>query len=134
MTCVAAQLRAQQRAQAVRIPLGLRDQRAPVFVLEVAQPGAQVGGDRRELGVGPRPAAPGLRRAAAPRTPATQPRQLSCATTIVISAIARPSPAMKHDQVAPRVLAAPVDEAQVVQQHQDRRSAPSSPTTGCTPT
>ena len=47
---VAAQLRAQQRAQAVRVPLGLRPERAAVFVLEVAQPRAQLGGERRELG------------------------------------------------------------------------------------
>ena len=52
------------------------------------------------------------------RTPLTQPRQLSCATTMVISAITRPSAGDQADQVAARVLAAAIDEAQVVQQHQ----------------
>ena len=42
--------------------------------------------------------------------------------------------AMKSDQVAPRVLAAPIDEAQVVQQHQLGDGAGLAAATVCTPT
>ena len=101
------------------IPVGLRPQRAPVLVLEVAQARAQVGGERRQFRRGRAigRSRPSPRSSA--RTPDTQPRQLSCATTTVISAIDQPpSAADEEDQVAPRVLAAPLDEAHVVQEHQ----------------
>ena len=71
MTWSPLQLRAQQRAQALGVPVGLRALRAPVLVLQVAQPGAQLGGQRRHLRRGRDTAAAGLRRAAgrARRTP-----------------------------------------------------------------
>ena len=50
--------------------------------------------------------------------PDTQPRQLSCATITVTSAMAAPRHRDQDDQVSPRVLASALDEAQVVHQHQ----------------
>jgi hypothetical protein len=91
---VAAELRAQQRAQAIGRPLGLGALGTPVFVLEVAQPGAQVSGKRCQFGAGIK----GLSRPSPrmmARAPLTQPRQLSWATTTVITAMTNPSAAIR---------------------------------------
>jgi len=47
---VAAQLSAQQAAQSVRTPFRIRAPGAPVFVVQVLQPRAQVRSERRKLG------------------------------------------------------------------------------------
>ncbi len=119
---VAAQLRHQQRLQALGAPVGLGALHAAVFVLEVAQALAQVGRERLQLhrGRGRRAAhraddALAAQQRAHPQHPAT-PAQLRHHHRDQ-----RHHQAQRRDQadqVAARVLAALLDEAQVVQQHE----------------
>ena len=115
---VALQLRAQQRAQPLRIPVPACGPWARRYSSSRSRMRKRISAARGAISgvaiIGRTRPSPRSR----PRAPDIQPRQLSCATTTVISAIVRPSAAMKSEEIAPRVLAAPIDEAQVVQEHQ----------------
>ena len=116
---VAAQLAAQRRAQRLLVPDALAAVERPVLPLEVADQLAQVAGDRAQLRRRGRRAG---RRMPSPRSsarrPCTQPRQDSCAMTTVISATLRAQRDEEVEQVAPRLLAAALDEAHVVDEHE----------------
>ena len=115
---VAAQLRAQQRLQALRVPLGLRALGATVLVLEVAQARPQVGRERSEFRgrAADRPhqpfAAQQRPRARDPAPPAELGDDHRDQRDHAAEA------ADQDDEVLARVLAATLDEAQVLQQHE----------------
>ena len=114
---VAAQLRAEQRAQPLLVPGRFRPERAPVLVLEIAQAQAQVGGERRQLATGaPRPdqAFATQQRAGAGQPAAPADLRDDDGDERDHGAEAGD----EDDQIAPRVLAAFGDEAEVLQQHE----------------
>ena len=119
---VAVQFAAQRRAQRLLVPDALAAVERPVLALEVADQLAQVARDRPQLRrrAAGATAAGCLRRAAARAGPRTQPRHESCAMTTVISAIDSAERDEEIEEVAARLLAAPLDEAHVVDQHQLR--------------
>jgi hypothetical protein len=111
LSCVRSSARRRSAVHSARGPA------APVFVLQVAQPGAQVGGKRRQFRGGQQGAEQALAAhdGARPIDPAA-PAELGHHHRDH-----RDHQSQRRDQadqVAPRVLAAAVDEAQVVQQHQ----------------
>ncbi len=119
---VAAQLRLQQRAQPVGAPVGLRPLHAAVLVLQVAQAFAQVVGERLQRnGGGGGGAGQRADEALAAQQRAHAQHPAAPAQLRHHHRDQRHHQAQQRDQadqVASRVLAALLDEAQVVQQHQ----------------
>ena len=119
ITSLPCSLAAQRRAQRLLVPDALAAVERPVLALEVADQLAQVARDR-----------PQLRRRGSRRRPqdafaaqqraqsCTQPRHDSCAMTTVISAMHARQRDEEVEQVAARLLAAALDEAHVVHEHE----------------
>ena len=114
---IADQLRAQQRAQPVGRPFGVGPLRSPVLVFEVAQAGPQVGGEGRQFGCRQQRAQQAFAAHDRPRT-VDPPAPAELRHDDRDQRDHETQPGDQADQVAARFLAAPLDEAHVVQQHE----------------